>query len=279
MELQITTKYNEMKFRFKTMLSALMGGLMLAASPSAEATITFTGGVADLVFFYEAADDRFDVVFRSKGAQVSGNDTPYPGFTGIVAGDRDLGNDYSFTNLQVNVSSSPLSMVNGIGYYITSATGSSYADSAQPDFGIRTRLREDEVALGDPTGSTSAIQFANMLMTLNWAASSKPVGAQFVMYRDGIPTTEFPDGRRINFETVEDDFSHLWPSSGHSHWHFGFSELGDYSLVFDLQGIGGTHGDSGDTTFTMDFNIIPEPSTALLSLMVISAIGLRRRRA
>ena len=268
-----------MKFRFKHQIAALMGGLFLTAAPSAEATITFTGGVADLVFFYESAEDRFDVVFRNKGAQVTGDDTVYPGFTGIVAGDRDAVNDRSFTNLQTNVTSSPLSMVKGIGYYITSATGSSHVDSAQPDFGIRTRLREDEVALGDPAGSTSAIQFSHMLMTLNWAASSKPVGAEFVMYRDGIPTTEFPDGRRINFETAASDFSHEWPSSGHSHWHFGFSEPGDYSLVFDLQGIGGEYGDSGVTSFTMDFNIIPEPSTALLSLLAISAIGLRRRRA
>ena len=274
MELQITTKYNEMKFRFKTMFSALMGGLFLAAG-SASATIIFTGGQGDLTFFYESAEDRWDIVFRDKGAtQASGLNNPYSGFTGIVGADSG---DNNFSTLRVNISSAPVQIVNGIGYLVSPANGSSiYSDSStNPDLGMRFRLRENEVALGNPEGSTTANQFDNVRLTLDWTNSTRPAGAEFALFG----WDAFGSPASVLYETADGNFSHDWGNWGHTHWHFGFSEVGDYSLVFDVEGIGGTYGASaGSSQVVLNFNVVPEPSTALLGMFAMGALGLRRRR-
>ena len=263
-----------MKFRFKHIFAAMMGGLMLAAT-SAHATITFTGDQGDLTFFYESAADRWDIVFRDKGTtQASGLNNPYPGFTGIVGADSG---DNTFSTLRVNISSAPLQMVNGIGYLVSPANGSSiHSDSStNPDLGMRFRLRENEVVLGDPAGSTTANQFDNVRLTLDWANSTRPAGAEFAMFG----WDAFGGLASVLYETADGDFSHDWGNWGHTHWHFGFSEVGDYSLVFDVEGIGGTYGGSASTSqVVLNFTVVPEPSTALLGMFAMGALGLRRRR-
>ncbi len=257
-----------MKFRFKHAAAAAIAGLFLSAAPSAEATLTFTGGGGDLTFFYDSTADRWDIVFRNKGAtQATGNTNVYAGFTGIVglnSGDR------TFNDLQVNVSSAPLQSLNGNDYFITPANGSTiYNDSSgNPDLGMRTRLRED-------TGDEVFDQFDSMRLTLDWAASTRPAGAEFALFG----WDAFSEPANILYETASSNFSHDWDNYGHDHWHFGFSEVGDYSLVFNVSGIGGLHGDdAGTSQVTVNFNVIPEPSSALLSMLAIGAIGFRRRR-
>ena len=261
-----------MKSRIKHAFAAILGGLLLAAT-TANAAITFTGGQGDLTFYYESAADRWDVVFRNKGAGTgaTGLDNGYTGFTGIVG----LGDDYTFNSLQVNVSSAALQTVNGKEYLITPANGSSiYQNTAQPDLGIRMRLRENEVALGSGS-NTEANQFDNPRLTLDWAASSKPVGADFILF--GWDAFENPAD--IRYETAAGDFSHDWGNWGHDHWHFGFSEAGDYSLVFGVDGIGGPYGATdGPSQVTVNFNVVPEPSATLLGMLALGALGLRRRR-
>jgi hypothetical protein len=274
---QTTPRNIPMKSRFKYTLAAALGGLMFA-SASARATLTFTGGLGDLTFYYESAADRWDIVFQNKtSTQATGNTTAYSGFTGIVGGSAS---NVTFNALQINVSSAPLATVNSNGYFITPANGTSYQNQTtptlinQPDLGIRTRLREDQVALESGT-DIQANQFTSMRLTLDWANSTRPAGGEFIMFKYNSTLEQ----NEILYETVDGNLIHDWGNYGHTHWHFGFSEIGDYSLVFNVEGVGGTYGDtSGTSQVTLNFNVIPEPSTALLGMFAVGALGLRRRR-
>ncbi len=64
-------------------------------------------------------------------------------------------------------------------------------------------------------------------------------------------------------------------SGGHDHFNYGFSEQGLWSVELTVSATHTTEGLLTDTeTFT--FQVIPEPSTALLGLF--GALGLLRRR-
>jgi len=264
-----------MKFRFKHAAAAAIAGLILSTAPSANATLTFTGGIADLTFYYESqANDgngRWDIVFRNKGNTVAtGNDTSYVHFPGIVG--NEPANDKTFNQLQINVSSAPLYNVGGTNYLITPASGSGLYSAVthpvmaaeNPDLGFRFRLRED-------LGEGVVNQFVDVRTTLDWNASTKPLGAEFVMLdRDNLSVRIGTESGPMSF-----DVGHY----AHNHFHFGFSQVGDYSLVFNVEGIDGLYGDNSSSgTVTLNFSVIPEPSTALLSMLAIGALGLRRRR-
>lgn len=247
-------------------IAAVLGGLFIAV-PTAEATITLTAGVADWTFYYDSGADTFDVVLQRKGTAVAtGLNTPYVGPPGGVGGSAD---NFSFSELVVNVSSSPATIVNGVDYIITPAAGTSYPSSPdKADLGFRTRFRE---LAGEPPAAVD--QFAGFRMTLNLVNSTLP--GDFIMFKFNS-VTEVND---ILFETSDGDLSHVWPAWGHSHWHFGFSEEGQYDLVFDITGVNGlgeTVTSTGSTAIT--FDVVPEPSAALLSIFAIGALALRRRR-
>lgn len=234
------------------------------ASASASIDIAFTAGGADVTFFYDAATQSFDTVFRTKGNTVAtGLSTPYGTPPGGVGGSAS---DFRFDTLTVEISQAPWVQVNGNGYWVSPASGSSYTDPNQPDLGIRTRLRE-----GDP----AIDQFSGLRWSLDTLASSMPSGADFVLFS----TDAFGDTGSVLFETATADLSHDWPAWGHTHWHWGFSDPGDYHLVFDIQGIGGTHGDSPQGSFAVNFSVIPEPSAyaAILGGLALIALFIRRR--
>jgi len=259
-----------MKPSMKFAVAGVLAG-MIAAAPVSEAsvTITHTAGGGDWTFFYDEDNDRFDVVFRSKGdgTVASGLTSPYAGPPGGVGGATGSQADFNFDVLQVNVTAAPTVMLNGIGYLVTPATGQAYNTASQPDLGIRTRLRETD-------GLGGAInQFDTFRMTLDWFASTKPAGAEFILFAFNAENEAV-----INFETAADNLSHDWPVFGHSHWHFGFSEPGDYTLAFNVQGIGGHAGNSAVQSAMLNFTVIPEPATAFLASAALGLCALRRRR-
>lgn len=250
----------------------LLGGLLPVFATAIQAATVFTGGLADLTFFYDSANDRHDVVFRTKAnTEASGLGPAYGAPPGGVGG--DVANDRTFDSLRIVVSAAPVVTLNGIGYLVTPASGSSlYTDPSQPDLGIRTRLRENAINPGDPVVQ----QFANLRLSLDWAASLKPSdSAAFALFN----TTAFGEVGTVLYDTAAEDFTHDWGNYGHTHWHFGFSEAGDYSLVFAIDGVGGAYGDD-DTpgTVTLQFTVIPEPATAGMALFAAGLLGLRRRR-
>ncbi len=254
--------------------AALPAVIGLAASvlavPAAAQSVVFTEGAADLTFFYDSAADSWDTVFRSKGNTVAtGLTSPYGTPPGGVGGSA---NDFNFSALTVQITTAPLVEVNGTGYFVTPAAGTGYNIESQPDFGFRTRLREDD-------NGTTVDQFDALRATLDTAASTMPAGAEFILFRAGDPLAGEP-ANIILYETVANNLSHDWPAWGHTHWHWGFSEQGDYSLVFDFQGIGGLHGPSSTDSMTVNFSVIPEPRAfaAAFGLIALGLVLFRFRR-
>lgn len=247
---------------------ALALGLLGISQPSATAqNIVFSGGGADLTFFYDSDEDTWDTVFRSKDDTVAtGLTNPYGTPPGGVGGSA---NDFRFDTLTVSLTQPGTFELNSINYFITPASGGFFASSSQPDLGIRTRLRE-----GDP----AVDQFDNFRMTLDWANSTFnggaiPTGVEFAMFTDdgfGSPV--------VNYETAASDFVHDWPAWGHDHWHWGFSQPGEYNLAFTFQGINGGNPDSSIGSTSVQFDVVPEPAAGTLLLLAAALFFLARRK-
>ena len=66
----------------------------------------------------------------------------------------------------------------------------------------------------------------------------------------------------------------------HAHYNWTFTEIGTYDLTFDVSATHDTDGlATGAETFT--FSVVPEPSAfaSIAGLLVLAAVGLRRRRS
>lgn len=250
--------------------------LLLLAGPASVLTaqnIVLNGGSADITFFYESAADRWDVVLRNKGTtSATGLTNAYQGFPNIE-GDGD---DFNFDNLRVNLNTTTIQNVNGTDYFISSANGSTIFNSVDvdsnyvgtADLGIRTRLRENPGEVN---------QFANFRITLN--SITGPAGSEFAFFGwDGVGNVANiryqGDTANVNVDSFD------WPNWGHTHWHYGFSEFGLYTLNFTGQGIGGLHGDSGTVDFSIEFNVIPEPGTyaAIVGFFALAGVLFVRHR-
>lgn len=242
---------------------AIFGLAFAFAVPVSAQSILFTEGGADLTFFFDSVNGTFDTVFRTKGNTVATGLTNAYGTPPMGVGGS--ANDFRFTDLTVQVTAAPSVTVNGIAYLVTPAAGTAYNIETQPDFGFRTRLREDD-------NGTDVNQFANLRVTLDTVASTMPAGADFILFRAGDPLAGEP-ANVILYETAVGDLIHDWPAWGHTHWHWGFSQPGDYSFVFDFQGIGGLHGPSSIDSVTVNFSVIPEPR-AFAAAFGLIAFGL-----
>ena len=245
----------------------LVGLFALAPVSVSAQSIVHHAGSGDLTFFYDSSADAFDVVFRSKFSTVAdGLTDEYAGPPGGVGAPGSGQTDWNFTSLTASVSGAPRMTVNGIDYYVSPV---SLEDAAEaPDLGLRRRFRELD-------GEDSVDQFVNFNMTLNWDESDAPEESEFSLFNfdgEGNPI--------VRYETAAEHFSEDWSVWGHDHWHWGFSEQGEYSLVFDFQGefANGTFSDVGTTT--LDFTVVPEPSTValLMGLGAVGAVSLWRMR-
>ena len=256
--------------------------LIMSAMSIQAQNIVHNGEGADLTFYYESAENTWHTVFRDKGStDATGLTNPFPPYTGIVGHNSG---DHQFDTLTVNINTTTQLNVNGTNYWLTSATGSPFlADGSTPDFGIRTRLRENEVALGTGTNET-ANQFDSFNFTLNLGASTF----------NGSPLTQAgsPDFVLLNWdganqpdpmiETAAGNQTAEFSNWGHVHRNFGFSEFGQYNLVFDIDGVGGEYGPSSGGQVGVGFNVIPEPSTLMLfglGMGLMARVLRRKRRA
>lgn len=239
-------------------LAAVIAALGLSGGAWGQA-IDYTGGRADLTFYYEDSSDSWDVVFRSSSPHVTG-------LTSQANQDRfgSAATDFQFDTLQVRMQQPEQVALNGREYWVSPIL-SLNPDSPDPDLGFRTRLRNSE---GED-------QFTSVALSLNLANSSMPEGAQFALFAPGSLGEIL-----IRFETAEGITTADWEVWGHSHWHWGFSELGDYSLAFDIQGefADGSFSSMGSTL--VGFQVIPEPATyALLGLGCVGLLWVRRRQS
>lgn len=81
-------------------------------------------------------------------------------------------------------------------------------------------------------------------------------------------------GPNVFLDSANNTMSFDLTAGTHTHFNWGFTELGLYGLEFEISGEHVTDGpQSGSATYTF---LVPEPTTALLS--AFGAIGLLRRR-
>lgn len=115
----------------------------------------------------------------------------------------------------------------------------------------------EELSAGDWVGGNVTIS----LGSINGPGS-------FVMWQDGFPDPV------IFADSTGDSFS--LAAGSHTHFNWGFSEPGVYNIDFTITG---THVEDGPQTATGSyvFEVVPEPSTALLGTLGILAL-LRRKR-
>lgn len=250
---------------------ALIAALSSSAIPAKASDIHFTGGSADITFYFERDAQTWHSVLRSKGSTIAtGLDNPFTGFTGIVG----LGNDFSFNTLTTKIITNTSVNIGGTDFNVSSASGSPAFASGTADLGIRTRLREN-------FGSGNVNQFENFRMGLNVGASTfngNPLGGS------GAHVSLIDWDQFDNLFPVLNTSGGLFASSAftnweHEHYHWGFSELGMYDLAFNIEGVGGQFGaTSAPGSFRMRFNVVPEPSALALLGLSVGCFALRRSR-
>ncbi len=283
-----------MSLRQPASLLALLGILLLAAPRVQAANIVFEDEEGDLTFFYYSVANTWATVFRAKGnagqpttTEATGLTAPFnlsstpATWTGIVgnvvaANNGDTG-DYTFTTLTTEVNTATTVALGAVNYLVSSAEGSPFLEGAGADLGIRMRLREN-------FGSGDVNQFASFNLTLNPAASTF----------NGGPLVGNANVSLINWDVTETPIAQIDSATGlltanfgnyeHVHRNWGFSRYGDYSLAFDLVGVGGTYGSTASVgTTTLNFAVaVPEPGTVSLAVLgLLGAAGgfrwLRRR--
>ena len=280
--------------KLKILSFALGIALLPLAAPAA---INFSGGGADVFFLYNSSADNWVTVFRAKGTAgqptttsatglinpFNSTSTPatWTGISGnqVAAAPGDTG-DYTFSSLTTLINTTTTQTIGTTNYFINSANGSPFlSDGSSSDLGIRIRLREDEVALGIGS-NTAADQFDSFNLTLDIGASTF----------NGNPLAGNADVSLLNWDSFDNPVPQIdtadllltanFTNWGHVHRNWGFSEYGNYELVFTLEGVGGTYGATASTgSATLSFEVVPEPATYALftGLFALGLICYRRR--
>ncbi len=260
--------------------AALLGVLVTAPAPASAQAIFFSQGVADLTFFYNTNAGTFDVVFRSKGTNTTASNltSEYAGPSGGLGGPTGADRDWNFSSLTTLVRGNQTVAIGGTDFFVTTASGNGYTrveDPSQADLGFRTRFRDS--ALIDAVSNPNGDQFASLGLTLNLLASTMP--GEFALFR----TDSLLNANTILINSDAEQFSATLSNWGHSHYHWGFSAPGNYTLVFDIVGLSGGETPVALTptgSFSLDFQVIPEPA-AFAGAFGAVALGfalMRRRR-
>ncbi len=111
----------------------------------------------------------------------------------------------------------------------------------------------------------SADDWAGGTVTISLLGITGP--GSVVLWQDGFPDSD------IFFDSAGN--SRSFPAGSHIHFNWGFSAPGSYQLEF---AISGEHVEDGiqSASGVFNFDVVPEPSAALLG--ALGAVGLLRRR-
>lgn len=280
-----------MKHTTKKWLAALLVSTVgLQALPAAAQNIELNGGSADIFFLYNSVADVWNTVFRVKtSTDATGLTSPFNTTSTPSTWDGILGNsipsaagengDHIYETLTVNLDVTQMLTVDGTDFFYSDANGQFTNNVPTADLGIRIRLREDEVAMGDPLGDENLDQFDNFTFTINTELSTfngvalEDTSAHVSLFESdtfGNPVALFNSAEN----ELTGTFDNIWT---HQHRNWGFSEYGEYSIVLDVRGQGGEYGDS-DHQATIGFNVIPEPSTFALVLVGLGFGGFIRKK-
>ena len=106
---------------------------------------------------------------------------------------------------------------------------------------------------------------------------SAPVGAHFsLLQTDGFGDPTFFMSTLDGGITAGDFYSMDLSIEDHAHFLWGFTELGVYDLTFEISGEHAVDGLKSSSA-TYQFNVVPETSTGLMSLLGATVL-LRRKR-
>lgn len=143
--------------------------------------------------------------------------------------------------------------LNSTNYFWLPETEQAAANNGTPFLGIGL----EELSASDWVGGTLSLK----LLSITGPGS-------FLLWQD-----DGFGGANVFFDSAGDSFS--LAAGSHTHYIWGFTEVGTYGLEFEISGSHVADGlQSGSATYT--FQVVPEPTTAMLG--VLGSLALLRRR-
>ena len=240
--------------------------IVLVAAPLAmlaQPDIVHSGGQADLTFFYDvdaASGSQWGLAFREKSGTVA------TGLTDQANQTRPGANsgDYNFGSLTYQLNNPSSLSFGGDSFFLTAyaSAGAAFPEAndntGTPDIGIRTRLAEGGLPVEE--------RFTSFSLRL-----SSFSGPGEILFLSGTGGNIIYDSRDGAF-----DSSTVWYGNpqGHDHFYFGFSEIGDYTLDFEFDGVYGPDDIASELgTQSIAFSVVPEPAH-FAALFGLAAFGL-----
>jgi len=235
--------------------------LALAMASFTHATSFFTSGELDFGVIIEDGNFEFEahIINGTLGGTFIDEIEQEIDFTVLVPGSREI--------------TTPASFANAGG---TAASGVAAGDSLY-------FLSQDLTVVGSPlpalaTEELNAADFQGQSITFSLGAVTLPsADAVFSTWlNDELGTPDFifsTEGDAVtgNNNTFDSPFG----DEGHTHINWGFTEEGEYSIELIAEGVF-ADGSVALTSTTLNFLVVPEPSSSIL--VGLSALGLLARR-
>ncbi|MFD0893826.1 choice-of-anchor M domain-containing protein [Luteolibacter ambystomatis] len=239
-----------MKLKTRFALSAV--SLLLAGAftaPDARGAVTYTSGHADIGVAYE--DGAFDLHFHSEGGVIDGVETNGEYAPGDVIIRADS------ANLTLPMDFPALGKVSGETIWVLPWT----QEEGLPFLGLASE------ELNPDDWDSSGITF-----TITQATCLGDPAASFAMWRYDVF-----GGIILDASSLTGPSSISTTTGGHDHFNFGFSTPGAWDVTFTVTGTNNSDGPVS-ATGTFRFDVVPEPSSALLGVLGTGLLVLRRRR-